>query len=169
MQFNEIITTSEHTSFLLKLPMWYEALGKGVSSLDFRWTQISEAPLLNLGFEHLIVVWDPKSYSTGFFLRYSGSIPYIFLFWSCHVKKVLFLTSRKMFLNHILYLLLLCNLSPIITPPSTGSVSFKSWRRSNSPRVNMMSKGQAQNFDFMTIQEVIQVVKKALSPPEIIW
>ena len=57
MQFNEIITTSEHTSsFLLNLPMWYEALGKGVSSLDFRWTQISEAPLLILGFEHLIVV-----------------------------------------------------------------------------------------------------------------
>ena len=33
----------------------------------------------------------------------------------------------------------------------------------------MRSKGQAQNFDFMTIQEVMQDVKKALSPPEIIW
>lgn len=51
---------------------WYEALGKGASSLNLRWTQISEAPLLILGFDHLIVVWDPKSYSTGFFLRYSG-------------------------------------------------------------------------------------------------
>ena len=33
----------------------------------------------------------------------------------------------------------------------------------------MRSKGQAQNFDFMTIQEVMQDVKKVLSPPEIIW
>ena len=33
----------------------------------------------------------------------------------------------------------------------------------------MRSKGQALDFDFMTIQEVIQDIKKALSPPEIIW
>ena len=82
--------------------MWYEALG--ISSLDFRWAQISvlfECPL-NLGFDHLIeslfetqkaVALDPYEIVRLHLIP----ILLILLFSTSHGRKILSFISRKCF------------------------------------------------------------------------
>lgn len=136
-----------------------------------------DVPQLILGFDHHIdsLVWDPKSYGTGFLLRNSG----LTCFYPFYPSLLIFSCQEGPFLNQQE------NFLKLYSPPSfalcvklyndsskhwLNSFQFKSWRRSDSQWVSMRSKGQAQSFSVMTIQEFRQEdFTTVLSPPEVIW
>lgn len=111
--------------------------------------------------------WIPSE----IFRSHLGSSHPIFLLWLSHGRKVFSFISRKIFLNHILYLFLLYDLSSIISPPSIGSIFFNS-----SPEEGLIClrsawglKVKLRALVFMTIHEVGQeIFMKAPSSIEVI-